>query len=906
MATGDKLVNLDDLKEVYDNIDGEVGSLKSAINAQVITVEGKNLINPNTLVVGRMKSDGTVQELSSYKTSDYILAEPGSYALGRVDVSNGDVLAPDYLGYGLYNLDKTFIADSLVYQQYTDPTTISITIQNKCYIRVTGNSAYFETYNTVRAGIFMLCKGTQLGDWKAYVNTELYGALVPECVDNVLIAVPGKNLYDKNACKPQNGYYYNSGNGQLASGENYAITGKIPVKENTQYVFSAGNVTISRVVYYSGDGGYIYLDKLSSPGAFTTPAGCTYVGFTLFAASHTTEDYNNAINAAQLELGDTVTTYEPYAISRVYTVPAVSGDVGKALVAKKVQNNRVEAWELVDPSGMIETDSTFTNEGEAADAKAVGDVVNSIMPFTPSKNLYNPTESNPVNGKIYNNSWSYVDSASYAMTGKIPVEAETTYTFTVKRKCQVVNVYYWGGETGTTKLSSEELSNVLEDSTFTTPENCTYIEISLFAVSHTTDQYNNVIACAQLEQGNKATDYVPYSNNRLVKTESLKDGDILGGAKGYTVFGSLVNLYDKNLAVDGKYWNGGQSAYYSNEQYAFSGLVPVEPNTHYNVSKDETVTPGSLGSYYQEWTESGVFIQESQQIANYNNIFQVQTGATTRFISFNIAFGSGSHTEEQFTAVINSIMMCEGTQRPLEYVPYKKEALVDNSKQANAYQNNDDCFRGKKWLICGTSVSYQDSKYYTEGVAEGELVRGYIGNVARHKRMLITNQAISGSTLADTTQSTALINRYQDLDFASYDFITLEYGINDYGRNVPVGTANDAAGTSTFAACLRTVIEYALAQNPIVGLIICTEPNVRDSANSSGNTLEDYTDVTLAIAKQYSLPVCDWYHYGGFNTTSRGDGSSRYALTQAGTHPSVYGHMRMGAMLNQVFDSLLC
>ena len=42
-----------------------------------------------------------------------------------------------------------------------------------------------------------------------------------------------------------------------------------------------------------------------------------------------------------------------------------------------------------------------------------------------------------------------------------------------------------------------------------------------------------------------------------------------------------------------------------------------------------------------------------------------------------------------------------------------------------------------------------------------------------------------------------------------------------------------------------------------------------------------------------------------------GDGTNASAvikgnLTQSGTHPSVYGHMRMGAMLNQVFDSLLC
>lgn len=375
----------------------------------------------------------------------------------------------------------------------------------------------------------------------------------------------------------------------------------------------------------------------------------------------------------------------------------------------------------------------------------------------------------------------------------------------------------------------------------------------------------------------------------------------------YTKTESLINLYDKSLAVDGSYYNSSLHKVISgNANYAFSGYIPVKPNTQYCISCDKTLSIGKQASYYQEWDANKTLIQNTQQPYAMSFISQIQTGANTAFVSINFAFGQ-EHTTEQFNALIDTVMLVEGCMRPLEYVAYNAEPVVIHNKLDIMRQINADRFRGKKWLVTGTSVSYQDSKVYTEGVAEGEIVRGYIGNVSRCKPMLIRNEGISGSTLADTTQDTALINRYQNLNMGDYDFITVEYGINDFGRNVPVGTANDASGTDTFAACLKTIIEYALAQNPIVGLIVCTEPDVRGTTtNQNGNTLKDYADVTLEIAKQYRLPVCDWFYKSGINALTRGDGTSRYFLTQSGTHPSVYGHMRMGAMLNQVFDSLLC
>ena len=533
--------------------------------------------------------------------------------------------------------------------------------------------------------------------------------------------------------------------------------------------------------------------------------------------------------------------------------------------------------------------------------KVITGFLNDITTPVQSKNLYNQTASNPQNGKWYNLTDGTVeDSANYAITGKIPVEASTQYIFHNNGLAKVKRVHYFKGDSGQTYISKETLDNAA----FTTPAQCTFIGISLFAASHTADAYTAAMAVAMLEKGAVASDYVPYSVTNKVPTNRLVDGVAVEGAKNYTVEKSLINLFDKTKAKDNTVFNQSTSEVGDNTSYAFSGLIPVEPNMSYCYSIDETLQKGTLPSKYQEWSSAKEFIQQSQ--GEEANIFinQIRTGSTTRYISFNIVFNS--HTATEYSNLIDTLMVVEGTQRPLAYSAYNIEPVVNHLKLDTAYHDNADRFKGKRWLAFGTSVTYQDSKQYTEGVAVNEIVRGYVGNVARRKPMIVVNSGISGSTLGDY-DSYSLINRYTDFTYTDYDFVTIEYGINDFGHDIPVGSASDAAGTTSFAACLKTIIEHILSENPIIGLIICTDPDVRGTTqNNNNNTLKEYADVALAIAEQYRLPVCDWFYHSGINSITKGDGTSRYFLTQSGTHPSVYGHMRMGAMLNQVFDSLLC
>lgn len=673
-------------------------------------------------------------------------------------------------------------------------------------------------------------------------------------LDDVLsftTATVGKNKYNREACGPSDNHVYSS-NGSYTESTYFATTGKIPVEASTQYAFSVGSASVRTVRYFSGTNGETFISGADIyDGIFTTPSNCTYIAINIFGAVHTTEQYESAMAVAQLEEGSAPTSYEPYRIIRTISLDSIEG------------------------------------------GQDVVDLMNTFVP-TVGKNLYDPSVCKPSNNYVYSSSGAYTASTSFATTGKIPVSPSTQYIFSAG-SAAVKTVRYFSGVDGGTYISGGDLNGA-----FTTPNNCTFIAINLFGGSHTEAQYETAIANAQLERGSIVTPYEPYMVTPVLPARNIENGSVLEEVSSVMEEQSQINLYDKTLAENGKYVSGATVG--TSDVYAYTGAVPVKPSTQYNLSTAETA-PMTISTTINEYDANGTFLRSKQTSRGQFHVNPFVTDADTYYIKVNMILSG--HTEQDFLDTINTMMLCYGVNRPDTYSAFDKTLVVPNRVLGNAFFDNFEKFTGKKWIALGTSITWYDGQGYEHGVPEGTICRGYVGYVAGRKKLIVDNQGVSGSTLGNVNAS-SLINRYASVDWSGADIVTIEYGVNDYGYDIPVGTESDAAGTSTFSACLKTVIEYALAQNPKICLVICTDPDVRGAApNGIGKTLQDYTDMTIAIANQYRLPICDWFYRSGINDLNRGDREKDW-MTIDGTHPSNAGHNRMAAILNQVFDSLIC
>lgn len=116
----------------------------------------------------------------------------------------------------------------------------------------------------------------------------------------------GKNLFDKSTVTL---YYYIASDGTLTSETHWCVTDYINIKPETQYAyFGLTNPGIApRAAYYDENKNLIStFQQAVGKNTITTPASAKYIRFSINLGS----PYD--VDAFQLELGSTATTYEPY------------------------------------------------------------------------------------------------------------------------------------------------------------------------------------------------------------------------------------------------------------------------------------------------------------------------------------------------------------------------------------------------------------------------------------------------------------------------------------------------------------------------------------------------------------------------------------------------------------------
>lgn len=143
----------------------------------------------------------------------------------------------------------------------------------------------------------------------------------------------------------------------------------------------------------------------------------------------------------------------------------------------------------------------------------------------------------------------------------------------------------------------------------------------------------------------------------------------------------------------------------------------------------------------------------------------------------------------------------------------------------------------------------------------------------------IDNLAIRGTGyVADARSLGNALAVARRTDFASYDFVALCFGVNDYIQSVALGSdASSAEGT--VAGDLSRVLKKIYGDNPLAKVVVFSPYNTwgqyRDSSSSShtlygdettnyalgheigGNTLQDVIDIIHTVCEYYGVEVVD-------------------------------------------------
>jgi len=132
---------------------------------------------------------------------------------------------------------------------------------------------------------------------------------------------------------------------------------------------------------------------------------------------------------------------------------------------------------------------------------------------------------------------------------------------------------------------------------------------------------------------------------------------------------------------------------------------------------------------------------------------------------------------------------------------------------------------------------------------------------------ICSSQISTGGTGDD---STAFVNRYTEIDEDS-DLIFIFGGTNDWSHCTELGELGDT-DTDTFYGALDTLISSLLEEYPDATLVIATPLHRIDErsgfyynedgeyVNTNGDSLEDFANAIIEVAKKYGITVVDLYN----------------------------------------------
>lgn len=309
-----------------------------------------------------------------------------------------------------------------------------------------------------------------------------------------------------------------------------------------------------------------------------------------------------------------------------------------------------------------------------------------------------------------------VSSGSFDITDFIPIQPNTKYTINNATGSHRGKYY----NTSKQAITNDFDFNFNTDKTITTPNNAYYMR---FAFTNTLEDI------LQLEKGSKANSYSPFGQTPI-KMRGI------GTYEDYFVRNSGKNLFDGTYY---KTYTAGSSPYnYSTSDSSRSGIVKVEPNTTYTISKQ--LSSRFRVSQYTSLPVTGTSQATSFVIPNGSDStleYTFTTSSDTNYLAIQV-----SNTSEE-----NVRMQVEKGSQATIYEPFGKdmwckynaigEVVLDGSENWSSTSSYANYYRISLSINDIISTSANDfnlySNYFLASYGALTTTQAFVGAMAHYR-----------------------------------------------------------------------------------------------------------------------------------------------------------------------------
>lgn len=381
------------------------------------------------------------------------------------------------------------------------------------------------------------------------------------------------------------------------------------------------------------------------------------------------------------------------------------------------------------------------------------------------------------------------------------------------------------------------------------------------------------------------------------------------------------NLFDKSTITSGKFINVNNGTLTDYSDAFTSDFIEIKRGTTYSYHVAKPL--------YGETSAKRLPLFD----ASHNFLIYASGTISGDVVTITIPQATYAYSENggipkycRFTDYINqldSTMFVEGDY-PSKYYGYGANYLP------NSYRLNDTQIEEVR-SITTTGVLYgKKIAYNGDSIAESRLQDTNANNGGGYAKMIADltngtyeNRAVSGGILASSVgDGGSNPSRLVVMDVTNMandaDLICFEGGINDYWRDVPLGTysESDYSGTldqSTICGALESIFRQATAKwvgKPICFVITHKITSTVYTDNTQGYNWTDVHEKIVGICKKYAIPYYDAFEESGLNAYNSVQNTNFLTSNSSGTpdgcHPNADGYKKFYVpQLIALFESIM-